>query len=130
MLRSRRIKDWFRAYFNCGLINYVKGRKRLLPCEMGVNGFFLDPWGDVLPCNGMDEKQSMGNLKEKTWDEIWNSTRAEEVRNMVRSCKKNCWMIGSAAPAIWHYPVKPIMWILKNKMKLMRNKDVDLCPGS
>ena len=116
LLRSRKIKEWFRAYFNYGLINYIKGNPRLLPCEMGRDGFFLDPWGDVLACNGMDEKQPMGNLKEQSWDEIWNGKRAREVRGMVGKCKKNCWMIGSAAPAIWHHPVEPILWVFKHKI--------------
>jgi radical SAM protein with 4Fe4S-binding SPASM domain len=84
---------------------------------MGNDGFFLDPYGDVLACNGMDEKIPMGNLKEQTWDEIWNSKQAQEVRTAVRNCKKNCWMIGSAAPAIWHHPIKPIFWVLKNKFR-------------
>ena len=94
---------------------------------MGQNGFFLDTNGDVLACNGMDEKQSLGNLKEKSWDEIWNGQRAEEVRQMVKGCKKNCWMIGSVTPAIWHYPVKPVLWVLKNKIKLMLEKELDFC---
>jgi Fe-coproporphyrin III synthase len=116
LLKSRKIKEWFRAYFNYGLINYIKGNPRLLPCEMGRDGFFLDPWGDVLACNGMDEKMPMGNLKEQSWDEIWNSEQARKVRQAVKNCKKNCWMIGSAAPAIWHHPIKPILWVLKNKL--------------
>ena len=118
LLGSGRVKDWFRAYFNYGLINYIRGNKRLLPCEMGRDGFFLDPWGDVLPCNGMDEKKPMGNLKEQTWDEIWNSPGAKEVKRMVRDCPKNCWMIGSVAPAIWHHPVKPVLWVLGKKLWL------------
>ena len=118
LLKSKRPKDWFRAYFNYGLINYIESKSRLLPCEMGQNGFFLDPWGDVLACNGMDEKQSMGNLREQSWVEIWSSEWAQEVRRMVKDCKKNCWMIGSAAPAIWHHPVKPILWVLRNKLKI------------
>lgn len=117
LLKSRKIKEWFRAYFNYGLINYIKGRPRLLPCEMGKDGFFLDPYGDVLACNGMDEKMPMGNLKEQTWDEIWDSKKAREVRKAVKDCKKNCWMIGSAAPAIWHHPIKPILWVLRNKFR-------------
>lgn len=48
---------------------------------------------DVVACNGMDEKMPMGNLKEQSWDEIWNSKRAQEVRQAVKDCKKNCWMI-------------------------------------
>lgn len=116
LLKSKKIKDWFRAYFNYGLINYIQGKERLLPCEMGRNGFFLDPWGDILSCNGMDEKQPMGNLKEQSWEDIWNSKRAQEVREMVKDCRKNCWMIGSAAPAIWQHPVKPVLWVLKEKV--------------
>ena len=119
LLQSKRAKDWFRAYFNYGLINYIKGNERLLPCEMGQDGFFLDPYGDVLPCNGMDEKQSLGNLKEKSWDEIWNGRGAEEVKQIVKDCKKNCWMVGIVAPAIWHHPVKPTLWVLKSKIKSM-----------
>jgi MoaA/NifB/PqqE/SkfB family radical SAM enzyme len=126
LLKSRRMKDWVRAYFNYGLIGYIKGDARDLPCEMGHDGFFLDPWGDVLPCNGMDEKQAMGNLKRQSWDEIWSSKRAQEVRRMAGECKKNCWMIGSAAPAIWHHPKKPVVWILKNKMGLLLGKELDL----
>lgn len=116
LLKSNKVKEWFRAYFNYGLINYIKGNKRLLPCEMGQNGFFLDPLGDVLPCNGMDEKEPMGNLKRQMWDEIWHSKRADEVRKLVENCPKNCWMIGSAAPAIWHHPLKPIVWVLRKKL--------------
>lgn len=123
LLRSRKIKEWFRAYFNYGLINYIRGNKRLLPCEMGTNGFFVDPWGDILPCNGMDKKQSMGNLKEQSWEEIWNSKRAEDVRQLVKNCPKNCWMIGSAAPAIWHHPIKPILWVIKNKVRIRGKKE-------
>ncbi|MFH1642936.1 MAG: radical SAM protein [Nanoarchaeota archaeon] len=116
LLKSKKAKEWFRAYFNYGLINYIKGNPRLLPCEMGQDGFFLDPLGDVLACNGMDEKMAMGNLHTQSWDEIWNSARAAEVREAVRGCGKNCWMIGSVAPAIIHHPVKPILWVLKKKL--------------
>ena len=123
LLKSTKVKSWFRAYFNYGLINYIQGNPRLLPCEMGQDGFFVDPWGDVLPCNGMDEKQPMGNLKEQTWDEIWNSDKAQKVRDAVKTCPKNCWMIGSAAPAIWHHPLKPMLWVLKNKVRMMMGRE-------
>lgn len=116
LLKSKKPKEWFRAYFNHGLMNYIEGKPRFLACEMGKDGFFVDPYGDVLACNGMDEKMPMGNLKEQSWEEIWNSKRAQEVRQAVKNCKKNCWMIGSAAPAIWHHPLKPIWWVLRNKI--------------
>lgn len=118
LLKSNKVKEWFRAYFNYGLINYIKGNKRLLPCEMGSNGFFVDPFGDVLVCNGMDQKEPLGNLKIQSWQEIWDSKRAQEVRAMVKACKKNCWMIGSVAPAIHQHPIRPILWVLKNKIRI------------
>ena len=117
LLASKRPKDWVRAYFNFGLINYIYGNERFLKCNMGDDGFFLDPGGDILPCNGMNEKMPMGNLKNQTWDEIWNSDKAQKVRECVKKCNKNCWMIGSAAPAILKHPIGPILWILKNKFK-------------
>ena len=116
LLRSNKPKEWFRAYFNYGLINYIRGKKRFLPCEMGKDGFFVDPYGDVLACNGMVEKVSMGNLKKQSWDEIWNCDKARNVRKLVKQCTRNCWMIGSAAPAIWHHLVSPILWVLKQKL--------------
>lgn len=117
LLRSNSPKKWFRAYFNHGLINYIYGQPRLLPCDMGENGFFLDPFGDILPCNGMAEKMSMGNLNEKGFNEIWNSEQAKEVRQAVKSCARNCWMIGSAAPAMRDYLMVPVTWVLKHKIR-------------
>lgn len=118
LIRERHPKSWFRALFNLGLINYVRGNPRLLPCEAGSENFFIDPYGEVLPCNGMACKQSMGNLHEASdFMQIWNSPRAEEVRRSVRECPKNCWMIGSASPVIKKYKNKTIPWVLKAKLK-------------
>ena len=130
LLRSRRPKDWFRAYFNWGLINYVRGKARPLPCEMGDNGFFVDPSGDVLACNGMDEKQPMGNLRRESWEQIWNGQRAMEVRQSVRSCRKNCWMIGSAAPAMWKRLRVPAFWVLRKRLRQTLHRDLGLQAGS
>jgi len=116
LLKSYSPKKWFRAYYNHGLINYIYDNPRLLPCDMGSNAFFLDPYGDVLPCNGTDEKWSMGNLHEKSWDEIWNSSQAAEVRNCVKNCKKNCWMIGSVSPAMKQRIWVPSFWVLRYKL--------------
>ena len=59
LLRSNSPKKWFRAYFNHGLINYIYGQKRLLPCDMSFDTFFIDPYGDVMPCNGTKDKEVM-----------------------------------------------------------------------
>ena len=115
LLESNSPKKWFRAYFNHGLINYIFSQKRLLPCDMSFDTFFIDPYGDVMPCNGTKEKQVMGNLNEQSWDELWNSEQAEKVRKFVRNCDRNCWMIGSVSPAMHKYICKPALWVVKHK---------------
>lgn len=131
LLSSKSPKKWFRAYFNHGLINYIYGNKRLLPCDMSKNAFFIDPFCDVIPCNGMAQKAVMGNLREQNWDELWNSEKAEKVRECTRKCERNCWMIGSASPAMHKYIWVPGWWVIKHKFlqrgkyKLEENKFID-----
>ncbi len=115
LLDSNSPKKWFRAYFNHGLINYIFSQKRLLPCDMSFDTFFIDPFGDVMPCNGTREKEVMGNLNTQDWDELWNSPEAESVRAKVRCCDRNCWMIGSVSPAMHKYIQVPLFWVLKHK---------------
>ncbi len=115
LLQSNEPKKWFRAYFNHGLINYIYGQKRLLPCDMAFDTFFIDPYGDVMPCNGTKEKEVMGNLNRQTWDELWNSPEAEKVRSKVRHCDRQCWMIGSVSPAMKKYITVPALWVIKHK---------------
>ncbi len=130
LIKSPHPKKWFRAYFNHGLINYIYGNERLLPCDMASSGFFMDPFGNILPCNGSKEKWIMGNLNTQTWDEIWHSKEAEEARRKVKSCNRNCWMIGSAVPAMKKKIIKTSMWVLKHKIKgkyeLKENKFINL----
>lgn len=129
LLKGKRIKNWYRAYFNYGLVNYIRGNKRLLPCEAGTENFFLDPWGEIRPCNGMEENiwfESMGNLNEKSFEEIWYGERARQIREKVKTCPKNCWMIGTAAPVMKKYFTKPTSWIVKNKIRVMMGKCVDM----
>ncbi len=122
LLNSKSPKKWFRAYFNHGLINYIYGQKRLLPCDMAFDTFFIDPYGDVMPCNGTKCKQVMGNLNEQTWDELWNSEKADTVRNIVRHCDRQCWMIGSVSPAMHKYIWVPAWWVIRHKVKFWTKK--------
>lgn len=115
LLRSNHPKKWFRAYFNHGLINYIYGQKRLLPCDMSFDTFFIDPYGDVMPCNGTKDKEVMGNLNRQTWEQLWNSKEAEAVRKKVRCCDRECWMIGSVSPAMRKYIWKPAWWVIQHK---------------
>ena len=122
MLRTWTVKNWYRAYFNLGLAGYARGRARPLPCGAGTDVFFLDPSGEVLPCNGMEESiwyGSLGNLHERPFGEIWTSEAARRVRAKVAACPKNCWMIGTAGPAMRAGLVPVTGAILVKKLKMI-----------
>ena len=130
-LKEKHPKSWFRAWFNMGLINYIEGGKRMLPCEAGMVNFFIDPWGEVMPCNGLEEKywkESMGNIHDAPFMEIWESEQAQKVRQMVRKCPKNCWMVGTASPVMHKYIKYPAKWALRNKLRSMQGKPACIDP--
>jgi Fe-coproporphyrin III synthase len=118
-------KDWGRAYLNLGFINYLRGEKRLLPCGAGTNQFFVDPYGEMYACNALD--YSMGNLREASFDEIWEGQKAKEARKKVSRCENNCWMTGTSRPAMRQRPWLPLYWLLANKIRLMQGRDVKFC---
>jgi MoaA/NifB/PqqE/SkfB family radical SAM enzyme len=124
LLESKRIKDWFRAYFIYGIINYVNGGERLLPCAAGSDLFFLDPFGEIRPCNGM--KETMGNIKEADFEDLWQSKEAISIREKARCCTKNCWMVGTAAPAMKRNILLPTRWIVREKWFQKRNPSLDV----
>ncbi len=69
----------------------------------------------------------MGNLHKQSFAAIWNSPQAQKVREQVANCPKQCWMIGSAAPAMKKRILVPVRWILKNKLKVVGNREKNIC---
>ncbi|MFA5905020.1 MAG: radical SAM protein [Desulfobacula sp.] len=129
LLKERKPKSWFRAFFNLGLINYIRGNRRMLPCEAGTENFFIDPYGEILPCNGMERKywfESFGNIREKSFEEAWQGPQADKVRALVSKCPKNCWMIGSASPVMKKYIRHPLKWVIMNKIKSLSGGSVNI----
>lgn len=128
LLKENHPKSWFRAFFNLGLINYIRGGKRMLPCEAGTANFFIEPYGDVYPCNGLEErywKESMGNIRDyDNFEDLWYSEQAQKARSLVRTCPKNCWMVGTAAPVMKKYIKHPIKWVAKNKIKSLLGRPI------
>lgn len=128
LLKENNPKSWYRAFFNLGLINYIKGGKRMLPCEAGTENFFIEPYGDVYPCNGLEDriwKESMGNIFDyHSFEDLWLSDQANRVRDLVNKCPKNCWMVGTASPVMKKYVKHPTKWVIKNKIKSLLGKDI------
>lgn len=130
LLKENNPKSWFRAFFNLGLINYINGGRRMLPCEAGAGNFFIEPYGDIYPCNGLEDriwKESMGNIHDyATFEELWYNPQALKVRDLVKVCPKNCWMVGTAAPVMKKYFKHPAGWVINNKLKTLAGKKISL----
>jgi MoaA/NifB/PqqE/SkfB family radical SAM enzyme len=112
-LRSRRPRDWAKAYYSRGLIDYVEGRPRRLACRAGIDFFFLDPWGDVYPCNILDVP--MGNTRDGSFDELRRRS-VGRVGPSVRTCREQCWMLCTVVPPMRRRPLGPLAWIAGAKL--------------
>lgn len=120
-----KVKDWFRAYINAGLLRYMKRETRAIPCYAGTESFFIDPRGLILACNGSDKPWVMGDIKINSFDEIWHSSRADQVRRQVEECKRGCWMTGSSVPAMRRNIWKPLKWVTGNKIRLVMRRPIN-----
>lgn len=116
LLRSRRPKEWFRAYLARGLAEYVGGEPRKLACTAGTDLFFLDPRGEVYPCNALDV--SLGNLREHSFETIWKGPAARRARAAVAACDRRCWMTGTAVPAMRRHLPEVAWWVTRRKVRL------------
>jgi len=110
-LASRRPKEWVRAWFTDGLIDQLEGKPRRMPCYAIESHFYLDPHGNVYPCNARGE--CMGNLLEFTYDEIVAKNAA--LLADVQACN-DCWMSCTVTPGLRQRPWTPLGWVMKAKL--------------
>ncbi|MEA3150805.1 MAG: hypothetical protein QOD56_1744 [Gammaproteobacteria bacterium] len=130
LMKSGKVKNWFRAYLNLGLIEKILGHKRLIPCVAGTGFAFIDPWSDVWACNVRSDLP-FGNLARQSWEEIIASETARNSIGKVKACEQNCWMVTTARTAMRSNLIPqapkagPLMWVLKNKLKVSFGRNID-----
>ncbi|MCD6500402.1 radical SAM protein [bacterium] len=94
-----RIKLAFYKFYLRNIPEFVnKPRKMIIPCVAGKYSAYIDPYGNVYPCTQWLLK--LGNLKERSFKEIWWGKKAEEVRKSIKNSKcPNCWTPCEAQPS-------------------------------
>ena len=119
-----KLKDYGRAFFNKSILRRFQGTSTNYrpPCGAQEDFFFIDPWGNVLPCNGSDERWIIGNIKEDSFQNIMASHRAKEMLKRVKACPKDCCFIVTERHDMVRRPWIPIYWVLNNKARLMLNR--------
>ena len=115
-------KRWARAYFNRGLYQFATGSGRPLACKAAEDFFFLSPAGTIYACNVMDLQ--LGNLRDASFSEIWNSEAAVKARAEVAACHMGCWMVCTARSSMKRNPIRLAAWISSGKVKAHRGKPV------
>lgn len=103
-LSSWNPKRWLRAYFTYGLAYFVRKGLRILPDYSGELNCFIDPRGDIYPCDV--STIVIGNLK-KGFDLI-------DEKDYV--CQHS-WMICTARQAIKKHWREALGWVLREKIK-------------
>lgn len=101
-LKSWSPKRWLRAYFTYGLKIFLKTGKRILPDYSGELNAFIDPKGNIYPCDISTQK--IGNLK-KNFD----------LKEVDRKECEASWMICTVRQAIKKHWLKVLSWILISK---------------
>lgn len=109
-LRSPRPKDWFRAYYTDGIVDYIDGKPRREPCTAAVRHIHVDHRGMVFPCNILN--RPLGDLDKSTWEEIEAADTTPGVLAAVSGCRIQCWMSCTVAPGMKANPLVPAKWIL------------------
>ena len=123
---KNRLKDYGRAYFNKSIHLRLKGDTSDYrpPCGAMKDFFFIDPFGNVTPCNGSEDEWIAGNIKEQPFTEIMQSGKAKEITAKVANCKRNCTFIVTERHDMARSPWKPVWWIIKNKIRIACGKPV------
>ena len=59
----------------------------------------FDPEGNLFYCP-VNKHRPVGNIRQKSFDEIWSSSKAQAERDYVESCKCDCWLNCIANPIL------------------------------
>ncbi len=103
-LKSYNLKKWLRAYFDFGLLYYLKNQKRILPADSGNFSIFIDSNSDIYPSNLINEKiGSLDHFDFKNYKYVNQTQEHFSICNTRGSMKE--------------YFYKVIYWIIKEKIK-------------
>jgi radical SAM protein with 4Fe4S-binding SPASM domain len=114
-LKSLSTRKWAKAFFDYGIYHFLTTGGRITKCDALEGFFFLDPAGDLYPCNILDEK--IGNVVKEGFDELWFSDKAYQVRKKVKACRTPCWMVCTAASSVRKHPLKVAGWVFPSKVR-------------
>jgi MoaA/NifB/PqqE/SkfB family radical SAM enzyme len=106
-------------------IKWLKGKSIKFPCFAMYTFCVLKCDGNISPCLSLWHV-NVGNIREKSPTEIWNSFKAREARKIVKNCQGclNSWGTGWSFSS---YALIPLFFYLKHPLLLFQkisNKNI------
>jgi MoaA/NifB/PqqE/SkfB family radical SAM enzyme len=95
--RSIKPKNWFRAWFNEKLLEYIETNIRHFDCKAGEDFFYLDSLGKMYACH--IKPWQIGDLTKNSFEKIFFSKKAVAFRKKAIVCN-GCWMICTTRSSI------------------------------
>lgn len=112
LLKGFSVRDWATAYFLDGIRDQLKGNPRKIRCLAGKEFFYMDPSGDIFPCNILNMK--MGAMHNGNFPSI--ARENGKILDYVTNCPRQCWMTCTVTPSMMKRPLKPVMWTLRSRL--------------
>lgn len=106
---KQRINDVSMYYFS-HMVEFQENPHRMFTCYSGIHSFFMDPYGNIYPCIMLNKR--LGNILYSSFDEIWFSRRAYDVRRFIKNKKCYCWTPCETMPSLSRNP-KVLLWNLR-----------------
>jgi len=89
-----------KVFYLSGLLDYQRHPRRVFDkCVSGRRFAAVSPEGDVYFCPIL-KNSSVGNLRERPFDEIWAGIEARDLRGMVDAGACHCWLNCTIYPNI------------------------------
>jgi len=123
---KKKLKDYGRAYFNRSIHRRLRGDESDYrpPCGALDDFFFIDPQGNVSPCNGSEDEWIIGNIKDEPLESILKSEKAQEAALKVKTCERNCTFVVTERHDMLRRPWLPVMWVIRNKLRIAQGKSI------
>jgi radical SAM protein with 4Fe4S-binding SPASM domain len=98
-----------RSYYVSQMVDYQANPRRIFTCYSGTHSLYLDPYGNVYPCIVLSKK--LGNVRERSFEEIWLGAEAQAVRRSIAAEACDCWTPCEALPSLGR-SLKPVLFNL------------------
>ncbi|MFA7074684.1 MAG: radical SAM protein [Endomicrobiaceae bacterium] len=74
------------------IVKYINQQKRYFPnCPCGEKYAMINPFGEVYFCPVYKDKFA-GDLRKNSFDDLWNSKQANDIREFFNLKKCHCWL--------------------------------------